>query len=73
MTSRNTDQSTAPPLDAPVDSPCIRLCTLDDSDVCLGCFRNIDEICAWGTAPEAQRRQIVQAAELRREAHSRRA
>jgi hypothetical protein len=59
--------------DAPVESPCIRLCTLDDNDVCLGCFRDIAEICAWGMAAEAQRREIVQAAAARRDAYRRRA
>jgi hypothetical protein len=49
------------------------VCTLDDDDVCLGCYRNIAEICAWGNAVEAERRQIVQAAALRREAYRRRA
>jgi predicted Fe-S protein YdhL (DUF1289 family) len=48
-----------------VKSPCIRHCTLDDSDVCLGCFRNIDEICAWGSANNEQREQILLKAESR--------
>jgi len=46
----------------PVESPCIDLCTLDDDDICVGCFRSIDEICAWGGATEEQRRSIVQVA-----------
>ena len=29
-----------------VESPCIRHCTLDDADICLGCGRTLDEICA---------------------------
>lgn len=50
----------------PVESPCIDLCTLDDDDICVGCFRSIDEICAWGGAAEVQRRLILQAAAGRR-------
>ena len=57
----------------PVESPCVRLCTLDDDDICLGCYRSIDEICAWGAAGNDQRRQILQAASARRVARSRRA
>jgi predicted Fe-S protein YdhL (DUF1289 family) len=73
MTTRSTDPVSAAEPDAPVESPCIRLCTLDDDDVCLGCYRNITEICAWGSAPESERRGIVRAATARREACQRRA
>jgi len=48
------------------------MCTLDDDDVCLGCFRDISEICAWGGAGESQRRQILRAASARREVKQRR-
>lgn len=30
-----------------VASPCVRLCTLDDHDVCLGCGRTLLEITGW--------------------------
>ena len=26
------------------DSPCIGTCTLDEDDVCVGCWRHIDDI-----------------------------
>ncbi len=45
-----------------IESPCIRKCTLDDNDVCVGCFRHIDEICAWGSASNDRRREILQLA-----------
>ena len=54
-----------------VESPCIKLCTLDADDVCVGCYRNIAEICAWGSADSNKRRQIVAAASARREASRR--
>ncbi len=38
-----------------VSSPCIRACCLDDDDVCLGCFRSLDEITAWGTMSDDER------------------
>ncbi len=46
--------------------PCIRLCTLDDDDFCLGCHREIAEICAWASASDAERLSIIEAAEVRR-------
>ena len=50
-----------------VESPCVRLCTLDDDDICVGCYRAIDEICAWARASEPERRHIVAAAQQRRQ------
>jgi predicted Fe-S protein YdhL (DUF1289 family) len=49
-----------------VQSPCIRLCTLDDADICVGCYRSIDEICAWGRASDAERLSIIEAATARK-------
>ena len=57
----------------PVKSPCVRKCTLDDDDVCVGCFRNIEEICAWGGASNEQRQQILNQAATRRSETSKRA
>lgn len=56
--------------EARVESPCIRHCTLDDDDICLGCFRSIDDICAWGGADNRERRQILERAAKRRESWS---
>ncbi|MGB1263131.1 MAG: DUF1289 domain-containing protein [Cognaticolwellia sp.] len=30
-----------------VASPCVRNCCLNEQDICLGCYRHIDEIMAW--------------------------
>ena len=55
-----------------VESPCIRICTLDDDDVCLGCYRDITEICGWASASDNERLTIVEAAEARRLVRQRR-
>ncbi len=54
-----------------VESPCVRKCTLDSDDICVGCYRSIDEICAWGGADNDQRRAILLQASARRESNSR--
>ncbi len=56
-----------------VESPCVRKCTLDSDDICFGCFRSIEEICAWGGADNTRRREILQQAAVRRETKTRRA
>ena len=52
---------------APVRSPCIRLCALDDNDICVGCYRSMEEICAWGSASDADKRAILEKAARRGE------
>ncbi len=44
----------------PVDSPCINVCRMDArSGLCLGCARTLDEIVAWGSAHDSQRRAVL--------------
>lgn len=54
-------------------SPCIRQCCLDPAtDVCLGCFRSLEEITGWHDADTAERVQILENCARRREEHMRR-
>jgi len=42
-----------------IESPCIRVCTLDKSgELCLGCFRTLEEIGAWLGVTRERVRQI---------------
>jgi hypothetical protein len=55
----------APELQTPVPSPCISLCDMDpQTGLCRGCLRTIDEIIAWGSASDADKRAVWQ--EIRR-------
>ncbi len=58
MTDRNTLQ---------VESPCVRNCCLDNNDICLGCFRSLDEIRQWSTAEDQIRKEFLLNTEKRRE------
>ncbi|MEP4892148.1 MAG: DUF1289 domain-containing protein [Aliiglaciecola sp.] len=49
-----------------IDSPCIRNCCLDQDDVCVGCYRSIKEILAWGSANEQQKASILLEVEKRK-------
>lgn len=41
-------------------SPCIRICQIDEaSRLCIGCWRTLDEIAAWGGMTEAQRLAVM--------------
>ena len=52
-----------------IPSPCVRNCCLDESDVCLGCFRTIVEICGWSAASETEKAEILARCRLRHEEH----
>ena len=52
---------------APLPSPCIRVCALDENDICVGCYRSMEEICAWSSASEAEKRGILENAVRRGE------
>jgi uncharacterized protein len=48
-------------------SPCIRVCALDpDTQLCVGCFRTLDEIAGWTQFSNAERAAIRQALDERR-------
>ena len=51
-------------------SPCIKVCTLDPSgQLCLGCFRTIDEIGLWSQLSNGERAQVVTQLSERRSRH----
>jgi len=41
-------------------SPCINVCEMDDRlGLCKGCFRTINEIAAWSSMSETEKRDIM--------------
>lgn len=53
-----------------IESPCIRNCCLNEHDVCLGCFRHVDEIIEWGSTNNRRRECILDDAKKRRAEHT---
>lgn len=49
-----------------IESPCVRNCCLDSDNICLGCFRSLDEILLWHDSDAEQKRQILAQAKKRR-------
>ena len=57
-----------------IESPCIRVCTLDRSgELCLGCFRTLDEIGAWASLTDAERERVIAVLPARKRQHAARA
>jgi uncharacterized protein len=43
-----------------IESPCIKVCTLDArSGRCLGCGRNVEEIARWSAMSDAERARVM--------------
>ena len=71
-TVRRYDAPMAKPMDTPahpvpepdaghpaVASPCVRMCTLDDDDVCVGCGRTLDDITGWTSMSDPDKAACV--------------
>jgi len=52
-----------------VDSPCVRNCCLDEEDICVGCFRHVDEIVAWRSYSSQEKQQVITLCQQRRDNH----
>ena len=50
-------------------SPCVSNCCLDNDDICLGCFRHIDEIVAWRSYPDKEKQRIIVLCSQRQKTH----
>ena len=50
-----------------VESPCIGQCCLDNENVCMGCYRLLDEIKIWAQSNNEQRIRILENTQLRRQ------
>ncbi len=58
--------SAKPPAVDAVASPCNSVCRMDaKSGLCEGCWRTIDEIIAWSTMSDDERRDVWDALALR--------
>jgi len=49
-----------------VASPCVRNCCLNGDDVCMGCYRHIDEILAWQSYRNHEKETVITSCEQRR-------
>jgi predicted Fe-S protein YdhL (DUF1289 family) len=47
-------------------SPCIRVCVLDDANLCIGCLRNLTEIASWADMTSAEQWRLLKVLKERR-------
>ena len=49
-------------------TPCVRICKLDEeSGLCEGCYRNLEEIEKWSEYTDEQKEQLMVAIDIRKE------
>lgn len=54
------------PVTTIVQSPCVRNCCLNEEDICLGCFRSLEEITRWSIVDNEAKMQILAQAAMRK-------
>jgi hypothetical protein len=47
-------------------SPCIKICALDEAGLCTGCLRTLTEIAAWADMTSAEQWRLLKVLEERR-------
>jgi predicted Fe-S protein YdhL (DUF1289 family) len=50
-------------------SPCVGICSLDDSGLCEGCHRNTSEIARWSQMNDDERLHVMEVVLPKREAN----
>jgi predicted Fe-S protein YdhL (DUF1289 family) len=49
-----------------IKSPCIHVCTHDSDNICLGCYRSLEEIRKWYVSTDEEKLETINNAEKRR-------
>lgn len=53
-----------------INSPCVRNCCLNEKDICLGCFRHLDEITGWQACDQQEKLAILAQCKIRKQKHN---
>ncbi|WP_199611078.1 DUF1289 domain-containing protein [Flocculibacter collagenilyticus] len=43
-----------------VSSPCVSCCKLDENDICMGCYRSMNEIANWSQSNDEYKLQVLE-------------
>ena len=54
-----------------IEKPCIRKCCLNEKDVCMGCYRTLDDMRVWHKVTTSEKKNMLMLAEKRRLEHKR--
>jgi len=52
-----------------IEKPCIKKCCLNEDDICLGCFRTLDDMRCWHTSSLDEKVKMLTLAQKRQKEH----
>lgn len=58
--------------DDSVASPCVQVCCLDLDDICIGCYRTVEEIREWSLMSVEVKREVIRLTDERYQAKHKR-
>ncbi len=53
-----------------INKPCIKQCSLNEEEICLGCFRTFNDMRLWNKASSEEKREMMKIAERRKIEHT---
>jgi len=56
-------------MNSTIVKPCIRQCCLDKEDICMGCFRSLNDMKIWHKASMKKKNQMLKVASKRKVLH----
>jgi predicted Fe-S protein YdhL (DUF1289 family) len=55
----NEAPASMPPATPVIETPCVQICSLNESNICLGCGRTVEEITYWYSMSNDERSRIM--------------
>jgi predicted Fe-S protein YdhL (DUF1289 family) len=53
-----------------IEKPCIKKCTLNEEDICMGCFRTFDDMLKWHKSSVEDKKEMLTCASERHIVHA---
>ena len=66
MSFRHLHVPASPPSPIAIESPCVKICEIDEDGLCVGCSRTLDEIAGWGSWSAERRGAVMMSLPTRR-------
>jgi len=54
-----------------VPSPCVDICQVDSNQICVGCFRSLEEIACWAQLNDTSKLDVLNSARHRKTSSAR--
>ena len=55
---------------ADINRPCVKRCSLNEEEICLGCFRTFNDMVRWNKASVEEKQEMLNSAKKRKMEHA---